>query len=95
LRQRFAEPDLVALERFLLAYEEERWPTREGPDPPDATGPIDLSMASALALLPGLASNAVPAYTFFWGASGSNGGESLVSAIDSWHRRYGAEPYAA
>ena len=34
--------------------------------------------------------------THYWGSGHwIDGPERLVRAIDSWHRRYGAEPYAA
>ena len=96
LLQRFPAPDLVALEHVLLTYEERHQPTRDGPDPPGATDPIDLGMASDIALLPTSAPHAVPAYTHYWGSGHwIDGPERLVRAIDSWHRRYGAEPYAA
>jgi hypothetical protein len=96
LLEQVSTPDWHALDAFLLAWEEDQRPTtgREYGGPPDL--PWGLTQVSRLVLLPSDCPSVVPAYTHFWGAGGNGGGsERLVSALRSWHHRYGAEPCAA
>ena len=89
-------PDHVALERWLLEWEEARRPTTE---PEDAGhlewfDPEKLS-ACALVLLPTPASEEVPAYLSFCGAWGPGGHERLIAILRSWRERFGAEMVAS
>lgn len=95
LLRRFPQPNIVGLEATLLAWEEERRPTSAG-ESPGAFEPCLEDTVCALVLLPTSNSSAVPAYAHYWGTTHeSDGAELLVSAIGSWHQRYGAEPYSS
>jgi len=89
-------PDHVALERWLLEWEEARRPTTE-PEDAGHLGwfePDDMS-ACALLLLPTPASEEVPAYLSFFGAEGPGGHERLIAILRSWRGRFGAEMVAS
>ena len=85
-------PDHVALERWLLDWEEARRPTRE----PDAGGHLTWFEPGkcTLLLLPTPVSEEVPAYLSFYGAEGRGGHERLITVLRSWRERCGAEMVA-
>jgi uncharacterized protein DUF4253 len=85
-------PDHVALERWLLDWEESRQSTR-APEPGlhlDWFEPDNCTML----LLPTAISDEVPAYLSFHGAHGAGGHERLIALLRSWRERYAAEMVA-
>lgn len=82
-------PDHVALERWLLDWEETRRPTVA----PAQGGHLKWFEPDncALLLLPTAASEEVPAYISFYGAEGEGGHERLIALLRSWRERFGAE----
>lgn len=82
----------VALERWLLDWEEARQPTRV----PDAGGYLKWFEPDncSLLLLPTASSEEVLAYVSFYGGEGPGGHERWIALLRSWRERYGAEMVA-
>jgi hypothetical protein len=82
-------PDHVALERWLLDWEEAREPT-VAPAPGGHLKWFEPDNC-ALVLLPTAASEETPAYISFYGAEGEGGHERLIALLRSWRERFAAE----
>ena len=87
------DPDLLALERWLLDWEELRLPTI-GTEWPEVHEPFT-EFWTTLALLPTADPWEVPAYKGFWTCQYGGGHATLVRALRSWHERFGATPMVA
>jgi Domain of unknown function (DUF4253) len=85
-------PDRIALDRWLLDWEEARQPTRA----PDSGGYLDWFEPDNCSLLPlpTAASEEVLAYVSFYGGEGPGGHERWIALLRSWRERYGAEMVA-
>jgi hypothetical protein len=85
-------PDRVALDRWLLDWEEARQLTRA----PDGGGYLDWFEPDncSLLLLPTAASEEALAYVSFYGGEGPGGHERWIALLRSWRERYGAEMVA-
>lgn len=83
------DPDQLALERRLLAWEEDQAPTKGRED----GGHIDWFTPDdpcSLLLLPITQPEHAVAYVSFYGADGEGGHERLIAILRSWRERFGA-----